>query len=100
MLSKEDKEEIEKRIENLKQNEERFKKSVSLDSKNDKESSMRHAGAGFEFIITFGVFLGGGMYLDHQFTASPWFLLGGVILGFSAGLMNLIRSIDTTDDKK
>lgn len=100
MLSDKDKEEIEKRIENLKRSEAQFKKSITREGKSDKASSMRHASAGFEFMITFGAFLGGGLYLDYRFETSPWFLMGGLILGFSGGLFNLIRSTNSPDDKE
>jgi ATP synthase protein I len=41
-----------------------------------------------------GVVFGGalGWVLDQQFGTAPWFMILLVILGFAAGLLNLIRS--------
>lgn len=40
--------------------------------------------------VVFGVFL--GQFLDTQFGTEPWLLVLFMILGFAAGLLNVIRS--------
>ena len=52
---------------------------------------LRYSTAGIQFIATFGVFLGGGLWLDFRLDTLPGFtlLLGAV--GFGLALWRLVR---------
>jgi ATP synthase protein I len=64
----------------------------------DAESRRRGAAFGQAFRyaadLIVGVGVGGliGWLLDQQFGTRPWFLILFVVLGFAAGLLNLIRA--------
>ncbi|MBK9078997.1 MAG: AtpZ/AtpI family protein [Hyphomicrobium sp.] len=45
-----------------------------------------------ELIVGVGVGAHSGWALDQQFGTAPWLMITLVILGFAAGLLNLIRS--------
>ena len=53
----------------------------------------------FTAAVLVGAFLGYG--LDHFLNSAPWFLLVGLLLGFCAGVMNVVRlakqSLDSED---
>jgi F0F1-type ATP synthase assembly protein I len=51
----------------------------------------RYASAGMEFIITFGLLLGGGLMLDRWLKSLPAFTLVGALAGFAGGMMRLIK---------
>lgn len=50
------------------------------------------AGMGLEFVATVGAMGLLGWYLDRRWLTSPWLLVAGVVVGFAAGLMTLIRT--------
>lgn len=49
------------------------------------------SGVGFEFIAAVGGMTLLGWWLDRTFNTSPGFTLGGVALGFTVGLVILVR---------
>lgn len=51
---------------------------------------MRYASLGIEFIITFGLFLAGGIYLDSKIGAKPLLTLVGLAAGFGVGLYRMV----------
>jgi ATP synthase protein I len=53
-------------------------------------SALMSAGLAFAFSVVIGV--GGGLALDRWLGTSPWLLFGGLILGFAAGVRNLLRA--------
>jgi ATP synthase protein I len=42
-----------------------------------------------------GIIVGGliGWWVDHQFKTSPWGLIGFLLLGTAAGILNLVRMV-------
>ena len=56
-----------------------------------RQSPMRYAALGMEFVLTFGVFLGGGLWLDRYRETLPAFTLIGLVVGFAVGMLNLVR---------
>ena len=53
----------------------------------------RYAGLGITFAFTILVFTLGGWWLDARLGSSPWLLLLGVLLGFTGGLISLVRRV-------
>lgn len=51
---------------------------------------MASAGWAFAFSVIIG--LGGGLLLDRWLGTSPWLLFIGLVLGFAAGVSNLLRA--------
>jgi ATP synthase protein I len=60
------------------------------------EASQAAYGAAFKFAaeLIVGVVVGGGIgwALDKQFGTAPWLMVVLVILGFAAGLLNVVRA--------
>ncbi len=48
---------------------------------------------GTEFIAGAGVGGGLGLALDHWLQTGPWFLVIGFLLGFAAGVLNMMRAM-------
>lgn len=48
------------------------------------------AGLAFAFSVLIGV--GGGLALDRWLGTSPWLLFAGLVLGFAAGVRNLVQA--------
>lgn len=61
------------------------------DDKTQAGDAYRLASAGFDFFLMLIVPTGIGYWLDKKFGTGPWLLLSGVILGFIAGLVALVR---------
>lgn len=53
----------------------------------------RFAGIGIQLGVTFIAGAGLGYWLDTVLLTSPWLLLGGTLLGFSAGMYNLLKAV-------
>lgn len=53
----------------------------------------RYSGLGLQFAATVVLFALVGRWLDGRWNASPWFLLGGVFLGFGLGLYSMTRKL-------
>ena len=51
------------------------------------------AGAGYTLVGAIGLLGGIGYALDHWRGTSPWFLLGGLILGIVVGFYELAKTI-------
>jgi F0F1-type ATP synthase assembly protein I len=58
--------------------------------KNEK-SPMAMAGAGFEFVSSIALFVGGGYFADEYFQTTPGLLLTGFFLGFGYAFYILIK---------
>ena len=59
------------------------------------KSAGRYSGAGVELLVAIMVIGGVGYWLDGRFWGGHgWGLIGGVVLGFAAGLRNLLRSAE------
>lgn len=58
--------------------------------------------AGLEFIITVGLLIGAGMFLDRRLGTRIWFTILGAVLGFAAALYRLVRQARAVrdDDKE
>lgn len=54
------------------------------------QKMMRYASLGLEFIVTFGLFLAGGIYLDGRFSTKPLLTLIGLATGFGLGLFRMV----------
>lgn len=68
-----------------------------------RESSQADFGAAFKFAseLVVGVIVGGGLgwALDRQFGTKPWLMVVLVILGFAAGLLNVVRAAQQAQAK-
>jgi F0F1-type ATP synthase assembly protein I len=53
----------------------------------------RYSGLGLAFAATVGLFALIGRWLDGRWGTSPWFLLGGVFLGFGLGLYSMLKKL-------
>lgn len=63
-----------------------------MDQNNSPWQKMfRYASAGSEFIVTFGLFLVGGILLDSKLQTSPGLTLTGAVAGFALGLYRLVK---------
>ena len=63
-----------------------------MPEKDDRPNLWRHASAGLEFIVTFGLLLGAGLLADHWLGSTPLWTLLGAAAGFAAGLQRLLRA--------
>lgn len=65
-------------------------------SRNGGDARQSAFGAAFKFAaeLVVGVVVGGGLgwILDKQFGTAPWLMVVLVILGFAAGLLNVVRA--------
>jgi F0F1-type ATP synthase assembly protein I len=50
------------------------------------------AGVGFEFLLTVGLPLGLGYWLDRKFGSLPWLMLVLGCLGFAVGLYRMLKT--------
>jgi ATP synthase protein I len=53
----------------------------------------RYAGLGAQFAATVGLFTWLGWWADTRLSSSPWCMLLGVALGFSGGLLALVKAV-------
>jgi ATP synthase protein I len=53
---------------------------------------------GFDFVATFGMCVLVGWLADKWFGSSPWCILGGVLIGFAAGIRNVWRGLAGKDN--
>jgi F0F1-type ATP synthase assembly protein I len=57
------------------------------------KSASRYSGAGIELLVAIFFTAGVGYWLDRHFWGGHgWGLMGGLVLGFTVGLRNLLRS--------
>ena len=73
---------------------------------NDRRAKLRTQsafGPAFKFAgeLIVGVVVGGGLgwALDRQFGTAPWLMIVLVILGFAAGLLNVVRAAQEAQAK-
>ena len=59
--------------------------------KSKRNILLRYSSVGMEFILTIGLLLAGGVWLDRRLGSMPAFTLAGVALGFVVALVRLIR---------
>jgi len=55
---------------------------------------------GMEFALSEILGTGLGYWLDKKYGTLPWFLLGGVLLGFCVGLYRIVTAANTQNIKK
>ena len=55
--------------------------------------SARFASLGIELGVSVVVGMLGGWWLDTEFDCRPWGLLGGIMLGFTAGMRSIFRTM-------
>ncbi|MGH9810599.1 MAG: AtpZ/AtpI family protein [Terriglobia bacterium] len=97
-ISPEDREAIRKRSAELGQKLDAIKSRRVVASAKGQAGESRQSdfGAAFKFAaeLVVGVVVGGGIgwALDKQFGTAPWFMIVLVILGFAAGLLNVVRA--------
>lgn len=60
----------------------------------------RYSGLGLQFAATVGLFAWLGHWLDRRWSASPWCLLAGVLLGFALGLYSMLQKLPTSPRKR
>jgi len=53
---------------------------------------MRYSGIGLELAGVVAVFTLIGYWIDSRYGSQPWGMIGGLILGFSGGLYNLVKA--------
>ena len=63
-----------------------------MPEEDDRPGPWRHASAGLEFIVTFGLLLGAGLVADRWLDSVPLWTLLGAAAGFAAGLYRLVRT--------
>jgi ATP synthase protein I len=104
-ISPEDREAIRKRSEELGQKLDALKAQrarVEQPAIKGNQSSSDF-GAAFKFAaeLIVGVAVGGGLgwALDRQFGTAPWLMIVLVILGFAAGLLNVVRAAQEAQAK-
>ncbi len=54
---------------------------------------VKYAGLGVQFAATILAFTGAGWWIDSKLGSRPWFLIGGMILGFAGGMISLVRKV-------
>jgi ATP synthase protein I len=52
--------------------------------------ALMSAGLAFAFSVVIG--LGGGLALDRWLGTSPWLFFAGLVVGFAAGVLNLVQA--------
>ena len=103
-ISPEDREAIRKRSEELGQKLDALKSQRAQAERPAKQGSQSSDfGAAFKFAaeLVVGVAVGGGLgwALDKQFGTAPWLMIVLVILGFAAGLLNVVRAAQEAQAK-
>jgi ATP synthase protein I len=105
-ISPEDREAIRKRSAELGQKLDALKvQKVKVDRSAGGGGSQDQSayGAAFKFAaeLIVGVAVGGGLgwFLDKQFGTAPWLMVVLVILGFAAGLLNVVRAAQEAQAK-
>jgi ATP synthase protein I len=103
-ISPEDREAIRKRSEELGQKLDALKSQrAQVERPANRGSQSSDFGAAFKFAaeLVVGVAVGGGLgwALDKQFGTAPWLMIVLVILGFAAGLLNVVRAAQEAQAK-
>jgi ATP synthase protein I len=103
-ISPEDREAIRKRSEELGQKLDALKaQRAKVERPAAQQRSQSDFGAAFKFAaeLIVGVVVGGGLgwALDKQFGTAPWLMIVLVILGFAAGLLNVVRAAQEAQAK-
>ena len=62
-----------------------------MDEPRPSRNLLRYATVGFEFFLTFLIFLGAGWLLDLALGTKPGFFFLGGIVGFAAGFYRITR---------
>ena len=57
------------------------------------------ASAGWSFVFSILIGLGGGYFLDRVLHTSPWLFFIGFLIGFAAGVANLYRAVASTSNR-
>lgn len=66
--------------------------------RNDEPSPWALAGLGTQFFASILLFVWIGNWFDRRFHTSPWFLLGGVLLGGGGGFYASYRRLTRPSD--
>jgi ATP synthase protein I len=102
-ISPEDREAIRKRSEALGQKLDALKVQRAKVERPKAQRGQSDFGAAFKFAaeLVVGVVVGGGLgwALDRQFGTAPWLMIVLVILGFAAGLLNVVRAAQEAQKK-
>ena len=103
-ISPEDREAIRKRSEELGQKLDAIKSQrAKAERPAIQGSQSADFGTAFKFAaeLVVGVVVGGGLgwALDKQFGTAPWLMIVLVILGFAAGLLNVVRAAQEAQTK-
>jgi ATP synthase protein I len=102
-ISPEDREAIRKRSEELGQKLDALKSQRAEAERPAIPGNRSDFGAAFKFAaeLVVGVAVGGGLgwALDKQFGTAPWLMVVLVILGFAAGLLNVVRAAQEAQAK-
>ena len=61
--------------------------------KNSTRTIFAYSTIGIQLALTLLIFVYGGYKLDIYFNSTPWFVLGGTIIGMTAGFYNLLKNI-------
>ena len=70
------------------------KESIMADEKDRGFSeAMKYSHLGITFVITFGIFLAGGYFLDNWLGTSPWLFAFSVFPGLGAGFYMLYKEL-------
>lgn len=85
-------ERLENHRERLKQMESDSQTILSRKQKKQANAALRYSHLGLEFAVIFGLIFFAGYKADEKWNTSPWFTLLGVIVGFSAAMLRLVRA--------
>lgn len=62
----------------------------------DRQASwLRYSTLGIQFCLTFGLFVGLGVWADRRWDLSPWLTIAGCFLGMGAAMYLLIREVSS-----
>ena len=67
-------------------------------SRNDR-TLVRGAAAGGQMVFWFAVGFLVGRWVDHRWHTTPWFTVGGILLGFGGGLWAAYRTLMPPEGK-
>jgi ATP synthase protein I len=102
-ISPEDREAIRRRSEEIGRKLEALKSQRAKADRPAAQPSQSDFGPAFKFAaeLIVGVVVGGGLgwALDRQFGTAPWLMIVLVILGFAAGLLNVVRAAQEAQTK-
>lgn len=91
MLGDHEKQRLRNELRELNKRDAAFEQDRAVKNKKVNNPVFRYTHIGLEFIAAILVLLYFGRYLDSLWGTEPWLLIAGVILGFTGGMIRLVR---------